>query len=73
MALRDKLTSRAQPFLEPGEQATVWVILRQGLDPFDKGNWYRAKVHCDSKWLREVGDIAEQKQLEWTGAKERTS
>ena len=59
--------------LEPGEQATVWVILRQGLDPFDKGNWYRAKVHCDSKWLREVGDIAEQKQLEWTGAKERTS
>ena len=59
--------------LEPGEQATIWVRLHQGLDPFDKGHWYRAKVFSDSPWLKEVGDIAEQKQREWTGAKERTS
>jgi poly(3-hydroxybutyrate) depolymerase len=60
--------------LEPGEQATVWVRLKQGIDPFDKGNWYRAKVYSESPGVvREVGDIAEQKQLEWTGAKERTS
>ncbi|MCX6624573.1 MAG: alpha/beta hydrolase-fold protein [Acidobacteria bacterium] len=59
--------------LEPGEEATVWVKNAQGLDPFDKGNWYRAKVRGDSPWLEEVGDIQEQKQLEWTGAKERTS
>jgi hypothetical protein len=25
--------------LEPGEEATIWVKLRQGLDPFDKNNW----------------------------------
>ena len=59
--------------LEPGEQATIWVRVQQGLDPFDKGNWYRTKVHADSPWVREIADIAEQKQLEWTGAKERTS
>ena len=43
------------------------------LDPFDKNNWYRAKVRGDSPHLAEVEDIQEQKQLEWTGAKERTS
>ena len=59
--------------LEPGEEATVWVKLPQGLDPFDKNNWYRAKVRGDSPHLAEVEDIQEQKQLEWTGAKERTS
>ena len=59
--------------LEPGEEATIWVRMRQGLDPFDKNNWYRTKIHSDSKWLAEVADIQEQKQLEWTGAKERTS
>lgn len=59
--------------LEPGEQATIWIRLHQGLDPFDKGNWYRTKIYSHSGWLREVADIAEQKQLEWTGAKERTS
>ena len=59
--------------LEPGEEATIWVRLHQGLDPFDKGHWYRAKVFAESPWLTEVGDIAEQKQREWTGAKERTS
>ena len=59
--------------LEPGEEATVWVKLAQGLDPFDKNNWYRAKVYSDSPWLSEVADLEEQKQLEWTGAKERTS
>jgi hypothetical protein len=59
--------------LEPGEEATVWVKLEQGMDPFDKGNWYRAKVYSDSPWIEEVADLAEQKQLEWTSAKERTS
>ncbi len=59
--------------LDPGEEATIWVKLTQGMDPFDKNNWYRAKVYSDSPWLREAGDIQEQKQLEWTSAKERTS
>ena len=59
--------------LEPGEDATIWIKLEQGLDPFDKGNWYRAKIHSDSPWLTEVDDLEEQKQLEWTSAKERTS
>jgi hypothetical protein len=59
--------------LEPGEEATIWVKMRQGMDPFDKGNWYRAKVYTDSPWISEIGNIQEQKQLEWTGAKERTS
>lgn len=59
--------------LEPGEEATIWVRIRQGLDPFDKNNWYRAKVYSDSSYVSEVDDLQEQKQLEWTGAKERTS
>jgi hypothetical protein len=59
--------------LEPGEEATIWVKMAQGMDPFDKGNWYRAKIYTDSAWLAEVADIQEQKQLEWTGAQERTS
>ncbi|MGH9766936.1 MAG: alpha/beta hydrolase [Blastocatellia bacterium] len=59
--------------LEPGEEATIWVRMRQGLDPFDKNNWYRAKVYADSPRIIEVADLREEKQLEWTGAKERTS
>ena len=59
--------------LEPGEDATVWVKLPQGLDPFDKSNWWRAKVYFDSPWLTEMGDIQEEKQREWTGAQNRTS
>jgi pimeloyl-ACP methyl ester carboxylesterase len=59
--------------LEPGEEATIWVRLRQGLDPFDKNNWYRAKVYSASPWLTEVGDIQEDKQREWTSAQNRTS
>ena len=59
--------------LEPGEQATIWVKVRQGLDPFDKNNWRRAKVYANSPWVTEVADIEEQKQLEWTGAQNRTS
>jgi len=59
--------------LEPGEDATIWVKLEQGLDPFDKVNWYRTKIYSDSPWLTEVDDLEEQKQLEWTSAKERTS
>ena len=59
--------------LEPGEEATIWIPIKQGFDPFDKNNWYRAKVYTDSRWITEVGDLQEQKQLEWTSAKERTS
>lgn len=59
--------------LEPGEEATFWVKLVQGRDPFDKNNWYRCKVYSDSPWIEEVGDLQETKQREWTGAQERTS
>lgn len=59
--------------LEPGEDATIWVKLPQGLDPFDKNNWCRAKVYYDAPWLTETGDIQEEKQREWTGAQNRTS
>lgn len=59
--------------LEPGEEATIWIQLDQGLDPFDKNNWYRARVYSDSQWITESELLEEQKQLEWTGAKERTS
>jgi hypothetical protein len=59
--------------LEPGEEATIWVKMRQGMDAFDKNNWYRTKVHATPNVIVEVHDIQEQKQLEWTGAKERTS
>ncbi len=59
--------------LEPGEEATIWLRLPQGLDPFDKNNWCRAKVYTDSPWLTEVADIQEDKQREWTGAQNRTS
>jgi hypothetical protein len=63
----------ANGILEPGEEATIWVKLAQGMDPFDKNTWHRAKVYGDSPWLAEVEDLEEQKGLEWTGAKERTS
>lgn len=59
--------------LEPGEEATVWVRLPQGLDPFDKDNWHRVKVYSDSPLLTEIADIQEEKQREWTGARNRTS
>ena len=59
--------------LEPGEEATIWVKMVQGMDPFDKGNWYRCKVRSDSLWVSEVDDLQEQKQLEWTSAKNRSS
>jgi len=59
--------------LEPGERATVWLQHAQGLDPADKNNWCRAKIYFDSSSLKEVSDIEEQKGLEWTSAKNRTS
>jgi poly(3-hydroxybutyrate) depolymerase len=59
--------------LEPGEEATIWVKMPQGMDPFDKGNWYRTKVYTDSPWVSEVADLEEQKQLEWTSGLNRTS
>lgn len=59
--------------LEPGEEATLWVKLAQGLDPFDKGNWHRARVYSDSPWIEEIERLEEQKQREWTGAQELTS
>jgi enterochelin esterase-like enzyme len=59
--------------LEPGEEATIWVRLKQGLDPFDKGNWHRVKVYSESPLLTEISDVQEEKQREWTGARNRTS
>lgn len=59
--------------LEPGEQATVWLQVTQGLDPFDKGNWCRAKVYAVSPWITEIADLQEDKGREWTGAQNRTS
>jgi pimeloyl-ACP methyl ester carboxylesterase len=66
-------TGNGNGILEPGEEATIWVKRLQGLDPFDKNNWCRAKVYTDSPWLTEVADIQEEKQREWTGAQNRTS
>ncbi len=59
--------------LEPGEEATIWVKISQGMDPFDKGNWYRCEIYSDSPWLTEVRNLEEPKQREWTSAMERTS
>ena len=59
--------------LEPGEEATIWVRLAQGMDPFDKNTWHRCKVYTESPGITEVADIEEEKQREWTGARERTS
>lgn len=59
--------------LEPGEEATIWVHMHQGMDPFDKNNWYRAKVYTDSPWITVIGDLEEQKQREWTSGMDRTS
>lgn len=59
--------------LEPGEQATIWLQVAQGLDPFDKGNWCRAKVYSDSPWITETADLQESKGREWTSAENRTS
>jgi pimeloyl-ACP methyl ester carboxylesterase len=59
--------------LQPGEQATIWVKLKQGLDAADRGNWCRAKVYSNSPWITEIADIQEEKQREWTGAQNRTS
>jgi hypothetical protein len=66
-------TGNGNGVLEPGEEATVWVKMAQGMDPFDKNNWQRCKVRGDSPYLTVVGDIQEEKQLEWTGAMNRTS
>jgi len=59
--------------LQPGEKATIWLKYPAGIDGLDRGNWCRAKVYSNSPWMREVEDIQEQKQLEWTGAMNRTS
>lgn len=58
--------------LEPGEEATIWLRLKQGIDPFDKNNWCRAKVYPESPLLEEIADIQEDKRREWTGAQNRT-
>lgn len=59
--------------LEPGEEATVWVKIAQGLDPFDKNNWRRARVFAGSPWIEEIERIEELKEREFTGAKDLTS
>ncbi len=59
--------------LEPGEEATIWVKLEQGLDPFDKNSWHRARVVSASGYLTETDLIEEPKQREWTSAQSRAS
>jgi len=59
--------------LEPGEEATIWVQMRQGMDPFDKNTWRRTRVYTDSPLVTEVDIFEESKQREWTAAQERTS
>ena len=66
-------TGNGDGVLQPGEEATIWVRIPQGLDPKDQNNWHRTKVYSESPWIVEVQDIQEQKQREWTGAKDRTS
>jgi hypothetical protein len=66
-------TGNGNGVLEPGESVTFWVRISQGLDPFDKNNWYRAKVYADSRWLTETTDIQEAKGREWTSAQNRSS
>jgi pimeloyl-ACP methyl ester carboxylesterase len=51
----------------PGRHVTITTA------PLYKNNWYRAKVYSDSPRITEVADLQEEKQLEWTGAKQRTS
>jgi predicted alpha/beta superfamily hydrolase len=59
--------------LEPGEEATIWVKMAQGLDPFDKGNWHRTRIYSDSPWISEIVRLEEQKGAEYTSAMELTS
>ncbi len=59
--------------LDPGEEATIWVKLSQGMDPFDKNSWHRCRVYSDTPWVEESQLLEEEKQREWTGAQERTS
>ena len=73
--------------LEPGEEATIWVRIPQGLDPFDKNNWRRVRVFIDSpqpapqtasprpvqQYLTESARIEEEKEREFTGARDLTS
>lgn len=66
-------TGNGNGVLEPGEQATVWLQVAQGLDPFDKENWCRAKVYTNSPWITETADLQERKRLEWTSTENRTS
>jgi enterochelin esterase-like enzyme len=66
-------TGNGNGVLEPGEQATIWLQTSQGLDPFDKGNWCRAKVFTDSPWITETADLQQGKGREWTSAENRTS
>lgn len=66
-------TGNGNGILEPGEEATIWVKVPQGMDPFDKNNWHRCKVYSDSVWLEEVANLESPKQREWTSAQERTT
>lgn len=59
--------------LQPGEEATLWIRIPQGLDAMDKNNWHRTKVYSESPWIMVCQDIQEQKQREWIGAQSRTS
>jgi hypothetical protein len=66
-------TGNGDGVLEPGERATVWIQVPQGLDPFDKGNWCRAKVYSGSPLLTEASRIEEDKREEFTSGQNLTS
>ncbi len=59
--------------IDPGEEVTLWVKIPQGLDPLDKGTWRRAWVFGEDSSLVAREDLAEQKELEWTGVRDHTS
>jgi pimeloyl-ACP methyl ester carboxylesterase len=59
--------------LEPGEEATIWVKLAQGMDPFDKGTWHRTRIYTDSPWISEIDRLEEEKGAEYTSGMDLTS
>lgn len=58
--------------LEPGEEATIWVKLAQVSIPSTRAT-NSTTCYSSSPMLEEIERLEEQKQREWTGAKELTS
>jgi hypothetical protein len=58
---------------DPGEEMTIWIQTRQGLDPLDKNSWHRTKVFTDDPYVSIVKDIPEVRGREWTSVRDHTS